>query len=306
MLSGLKDLKSILMHRPNECQLIVAIRGGEEYLKQELEYKKISVLWTKDRFFCLDKTSEPLLWIQWNCSEWELLEINSINDCVTKLKNYSLLWSYYSFDFHRRHSSIQQSFLYQGSDKRIQFPSDYSKFHQNRKGGFWTLLEHNLLLLAKKTSSWRYLGSMEFVENKEEPPSRAYLKLWEIFMRLSFWPKENEVVMDLGACPGGWTWVLRSFARKVISVDKAPLVEYLMRDDKVTYLQESIFALNPADWNHVDWIFCDVICYPEKILQLITKWLDAGFKGISFLLLSFKLQQIFPLLRSCNLLEDLH
>jgi 23S rRNA (cytidine2498-2'-O)-methyltransferase len=279
MLSDLNQLKSILSLRGKECQLVVAIRGGDDYLIQELKHKNIQILWNQERFFLLEKTHEPLQWVQWYCHDFEFLTIESIKDAVTKLKNLSLLWSYYSFDFHRRHTLIHDSFKYQGAEKRIQFPVDYEKFKQNREGGFWTLLESNLLLVAKKSSSWKYLGEYEFQENKEEPPSRAYLKLWEIFMKLPSWPSKTETVMDLGACPGGWTWVLKSHAKEVYSVDKAPLASTLMNDKKIIYLKESIFALDPKSWLHIDWLFCDVICYPEKILQLIKKWLNAGFKG---------------------------
>ena len=46
------------------------------------------------------------------------------------------------------------------------------------------------------------------VEDKEGPPNRAYLKLWEALVRLRRWPGPGERCLDLGASPGGWTYVL--------------------------------------------------------------------------------------------------
>ena len=54
----------------------------------------------------------------------------------------------------------------------------------------------------------RFGGEYEFQEDKTSPPSRAYLKLWELFTRLGHWPRSGERVLDLGASPGGWTFVL--------------------------------------------------------------------------------------------------
>ncbi len=279
MKSDLNSLQSILKGKEQQYQLVIAIRGGEEYLISELNHKNLKVHWKNDRFYLIDLTAQPLLWVQWSSSDFEMVEVSSINAIIQKLKSYALFWSNYTFDFHRRQALVLEAFTHQGVVKRLNFPEDYAKFQQQKNGGFWTLLEANLLLVAKKCSSWKYLGEMEFVENKVEPPSRAYLKLWEIFMYLPHWPLSHQSVMDLGACPGGWTWVLKNFVREVVSVDKAVLVPQLMKDTKVKFVQESIFALDPKAWSHIDWLFCDVICYPEKIVQLIQKWLQAGHKG---------------------------
>jgi 23S rRNA (cytidine2498-2'-O)-methyltransferase len=42
---------------------------------------------------------------------------------------------------------------------------------------------------------------------------------------------------------------------------------------RVTQRQESAFGLPPEP---VDWLFSDVIAYPNRLLALVKRWIDAG------------------------------
>jgi 23S rRNA (cytidine2498-2'-O)-methyltransferase len=45
----------------------------------------------------------------------------------------------------------------------------------------------------------------------------------------------------------------------------------------ITYLKQSAFALDPATFPEtVDWLLCDVACYPKRTLELITQWMKSG------------------------------
>ncbi len=85
-------------------------------------------------------------------------------------------------------------------------------------------------------------GEVIFTENKVDPPSRAYLKLWELFTVEGLKPKTGDKVLDLGSSPGGWTWVLDQMGCEVVSVDKAPLAAGLALSNRVKVLNESAFA----------------------------------------------------------------
>ena len=89
--------------------------------------------------------------------------------------------------------------------------------------GAFTLWEHDLLLASPSTTSPFADGEAHFEENRTEPPGRAYLKLWEAFTLDGRRPQPGELCVDLGASPGGWTWVLAGLGARVFSLDKAEL-----------------------------------------------------------------------------------
>jgi 23S rRNA (cytidine2498-2'-O)-methyltransferase len=112
--------------------------------------------------------------------------------------------------------------------------------------GSWTLLDGNTLLAAATCSCAFPNGEAHFVEDHTAPPSRAYLKLWEAFTLLGIRPQPGETCLDLGASPGGWTWVLQALGARVLAVDKAPLDPRVATLPGIEIRQESAFAQQPA------------------------------------------------------------
>ncbi len=74
--------------------------------------------------------------------------------------------------------------------------------------GSWTLLDPGTVLAAPRCSSPFANGEAMFVEDRHAPPSRAYLKLWELFTLIGERPAPGALCLDLGSSPGGWSWVL--------------------------------------------------------------------------------------------------
>jgi 23S rRNA (cytidine2498-2'-O)-methyltransferase len=132
------------------------------------------------------------------------------------------------------------------------------------------------MLAAARCSSPFANNEVALVEDKQGPPSRAYLKLWEALVRLRHWPQPGERCVDLGACPGGWTYVLAKLGANVVAVDKAPLDPKVAAMPGVEWLGESAFALEPERIGQVDWLFSDVICYPARLLRLVERWRASG------------------------------
>ncbi len=130
--------------------------------------------------------------------------------------------------------------------------------------------------VATQTAGLVPFGKMEFVENKTAPPNRAYLNLWEILTRLQKFPQKGETALDLGASPGGWTWVLAGLGAKVEAVDKSALDPKIAKLPGVRFLQGSAFSIQPLHHEPVDWIFSDVICYPQRLLTFVTRWVASG------------------------------
>jgi 23S rRNA (cytidine2498-2'-O)-methyltransferase len=210
----------------------------------------------------------------WSANTWYDpvdIEIASIGDGVRKLKAIQRNWAVYSAEHHRRAALIQDQ-LPKVSAKPVVFGTEAPKAPL----GSWTLVAPDRILAAARCSSPFPNGDVRFVEDREAPPSRAYLKLWEVFTLTGIRPAPGETCLDLGACPGGWTWVLATLGARVTSVDKAPLDPAVAAMPGVTWRRDSAFALDPRTADPVDWLFSDVICYPARLLGLVERWLDAG------------------------------
>ncbi len=141
------------------------------------------------------------------------------------------------------------------------------------KLGGWTLLAPDLMLASAEKSS-PFLGAVPaFAEDHIGPPSRAYLKLWEACLRFGAWPGPGEVCFDLGASPGGWTWAIAERGAAVVAVDRAPLEPRVAAMAGVSLRQGSAFSMAPEP---CDWLFSDIIAYPDRLLELVRAWIAAG------------------------------
>jgi 23S rRNA (cytidine2498-2'-O)-methyltransferase len=69
---------------------------------------------------------------------------------------------------------------------------------------------------------------------------------------------------------------LQGLGAQVIAVDKAPLAPHIASLPNVRYVQQSAFALKPSEIGRVDWLFSDIICYPERLLRLVREWRESG------------------------------
>jgi 23S rRNA (cytidine2498-2'-O)-methyltransferase len=198
-------------------------------------------------------------------------KFESISQAAKHLRGIQRNWWLHSTGAHRRARLIHEQ-LPPLKAKAIEFltPPPTAPL------GSWTLLDEQTLLYAAKCSSPYPDGEVHFVENRTDPPSRAYLKLWEFFTITQKYPKAGERVLDLGSSPGGWTWVLDQLGCEVISVDKAPLSPNMKMSERVHHMEESAFALEPKTVGPIDWLFSDIICYPERLLSLVKKWMDSG------------------------------
>lgn len=143
--------------------------------------------------------------------------------------------------------------------------------------GVFTLLDKNTLAYSLKRSKKWPQGKCFFVEDKINPPNRAYLKLWEALTLLEKYPQPGDTALDLGASPGGWTYVMQSLGAQVTAVDKALLDANIACLPRVNFIKQSAFALDPARLEQsYDWVLSDIACYPERALNLIKKWINSG------------------------------
>ncbi len=195
----------------------------------------------------------------------------SVGQAAASLRAIQRNWGYLPFD-HNSRAALITAKLPPLKPKPLVFPAAAPTGHL----GAWTMLAHDRMLVSPTQSSPFVNGEVAFVEDRVGPPSRAYLKLWEAFALCRRWPGPGDVCLDLGASPGGWTWVLAKLGASVTAIDKAPLHPAIAAMPGVSARQESAFALDPAQEASVDWLVCDVIAYPERLLGLVRNWIASG------------------------------
>jgi len=216
-------------------------------------------------YWCSSAMNEPFL-----------LHFDSIGEAAKALKEIQRNWAPYQYQLFRRSNFIQEKLPYINLKTR-KFPLEIPK----SPVGLYTLIDENTLIASANTSSFIPAGRIQFEEDHENPPSRAYLKIQEsLTMAHHFFgidlPKSGDRCFDAGACPGGWTWVLVQLGCRVFAVDRAELAPALMKNPLVEFLAHDAFTLKPEEIGPFDWVFSDVICYPERLLGWAKTWLASG------------------------------
>ena len=114
-----------------------------------------------------------------------------------------------------------------------------------------------------------------------EAPSRSALKLEEALMTLLDADERERLVKagmkaaDLGAAPGGWTWVLTRQHMKVSSIDNGPLRQHVLDTGLVEHLRADGFHWQPEQ--PLDWMVCDMVEQPRKVAERMATWLREGW-----------------------------
>lgn len=248
----------------------LAPEGLEHELRDELARHDVRPKLRHDR---LVVSADPAVDAVWTANVWhevETIPITSIGHAARELRDRQRNWASFA-PMHSGRSRLIADKLPFVSAK----PLVIGEAAPGAPLGSWTLIEPDLMLAARRCSSPFSNGEARLVEDHIGPPSRAYLKLWEAFARLGQWPTPAERCLDLGASPGGWTWLLAQTGATVHAVDKAPLEPSVARLENVTWTEGSAFGLDPTDFAGVDWLFSDIICYPRRLLGLIERWLHA-------------------------------
>lgn len=203
------------------------------------------------------------------------VSFSSIKEAASSLKSIQRNWASYQYANFRRASLITEALPYMNRKKKT-FPCALPL----SPVGLYTLLGSTVMIASAQTSTYIPSGVIELEEDHENPPSRAYLKLQEALIRINsekgVLPGAGDVCLDAGACPGGWTWVLRQLGCKVTAVDRSELSPSLMSDKEVTFIKHDAFTLPMEELGSFDWIFSDVICYPERLLSWVKKWIESG------------------------------
>ncbi len=246
----------------------LAAEGFEAPLAEELARRGAAVDAWHGR---LALSPDPPVPAAWSLDTWtapQSLPVASVKQAADALRGMQRNWAAYPAAHFRRMALIEQH-LPPVKALKLVFPALPPSSHL----GSWTLLAPDHLLASPTKTSPFPNGACRFEEDRSGPPSRAYLKLWEACTRLGAWPQPGETCIDLGAAPGGWSWALARLGARVIAVDKAPLDPAVAAMLNVEMRRDSAFGLAPEP---VDWLFSDVVAYPDRLLALVQRWRDAG------------------------------
>lgn len=255
--------------QPN-FKVIIPFKEYVAELVRELELHAIEVVIKTDSILLVNGMENFIpIWAQDVWSDCVGTEIKSINQGIEILKKHKNIGSYYPL--------VKSNFGSMISQKVKNVPLKRIKYQPNHPFNFkftaWTILD-SFLITSEKTLKRFPFGWHEFEEDKNSPPSRAYLKLWETFTVYGVNIEKTDTVIEVGSSPGGWTWVLSGLASKVYSIDRAPLADKIAKIENIYHQDGDAFKLNPKDFPEVTWFFSDIICTPEKIYETIQFWLN--------------------------------
>ena len=277
MSTSIQQLKGIaFLAFPEQSELLISeLRNRFGFMESPSErYGELIYFQDKQQFLEASKNEYPY-WARTVMVEPFMLKFDSIGEAAGELKKIQRNWAPYQFTCFRRAQLIQEKLPYINLKDR-KFPVTIPQSAM----GLYTLLDEHRLIASAVTNSCLPAGTLRFVEDHENPPSRAYLKIQESrtlanhFFGIEL-PKEGQSCFEAGACPGGWTWVLAGLGAKVHAVDRAELVPSLMENPLVKFQAHDAFTLKPEEIGPVDWVFSDVICYPERLLSWIHTWIDS-------------------------------
>jgi 23S rRNA (cytidine2498-2'-O)-methyltransferase len=249
----------------------LAAEGFETPLAEELARAGVAVEAWHGRLALSPDPPRPAAWAIDAWMEPREVEVASVSEAAAALRAVQRNWGLYGAAHHRRCALIEAR-LPPVRARALVFPEAAPVSHL----GGWTLLApERLLFSAAKTSAF-VNGACRFEEDHIGPPSRAYLKLWEACAVWRDWPRPDQACLDLGASPGGWTWAIASLGAGVVAVDRAPLADQVAAMGGVSMLRESAFVLEPESVAPMDWLFSDIVAYPEKLLALVVRWIASG------------------------------
>ena len=114
-----------------------------------------------------------------------------------------------------------------------------------------------------------------------DAPSRSALKLEEALLTLLDDAQRRErlqpgmTAADLGAAPGGWTWVLARSGLRVTAIDNGPLRQHVLDTGLVEHLRADGFRWQPP--RPLDWMVCDMVEQPARVARRMGEWMREGW-----------------------------
>ncbi len=154
---------------------------------------------------------------------------------------------------------------------------------------------------VNNSSSWRM--GIPRLKSPRQAPSRSNLKLEEAFMAFLPEAKQAKILrpgmigVDLGACPGGWTWQLLQRGMNVIAIDNGPMADVVMETNRVTHIEVDGYQYQPD--MPVDWMVCDIVESPIRTASMAARWIAEGWCTYSIFNLKLPMKKRWQEVKRC-------
>ena len=141
--------------------------------------------------------------------------------------------------------------------------------------------DHALLASADPRASAPWPLGVPRLKLHAEAPSRSALKLEEALLTLLDDSQRRDLLRpgmtaaDLGAAPGGWTWVLARHGLRVTAIDNGPLRAHVLDTGLVDHLRADGFHWHPKQ--PLDWMVCDMVEQPARVARRMGDWFGEGW-----------------------------
>ncbi|MFZ5627877.1 MAG: SAM-dependent methyltransferase [Spirochaetota bacterium] len=210
--------------------------------------------------------------LYWVLDYWPVrrLKFVSVSDGAKQLRRSGKRWAYAGAQAFRRGQLIADELRVKPL-KQLSFPletdeGEYSAF---------TLASADEILWTDKPLKGRFAGGkLRFHEDRTGPPSRAYLKLQEALTLSGIRLAATDTVLDLGATPGGWSFVAAQAGAQVEMIDRSRPDERLFsRFARLNFRRGD--GLNPPQelLSSATVLLSDMACEPAKLFEALQAWL---------------------------------
>jgi 23S rRNA (cytidine2498-2'-O)-methyltransferase len=141
--------------------------------------------------------------------------------------------------------------------------------------------DHVLLGWARQDDSSPWPLGVPRLRAHADAPSRSALKLEEALLVLlepaerEAWLQPGMKAVDLGAAPGGWSWVLARNHIRVQAIDNGPLAESATATGLVEAIRADGFTWQPP--KSVEWLVCDMVESPRRVAARLAQWFAQGW-----------------------------
>ncbi|MEY2866822.1 MAG: hypothetical protein RIQ43_848, partial [Pseudomonadota bacterium] len=144
-------------------------------------------------------------------------------------------------------------------------------------------LSNRHLLLASSTENDRSPWPMGIPRLKQDSraPSRSAMKLDEAILCLMTPAERLSLIAagmqaaDLGAAPGGWSWVLAKNQLHVSAIDNGPMSADALATGLIEHIRADGFHWQPQ--RPIDWMVCDMVETPSKVAKRMAQWFANGW-----------------------------